>query len=189
VAAMLLLTLRGTPTLYYGDELGMTDVPIPTDEIRDPYAHRAPSLGVGRDPQRTPMQWNADAHAGFCPPDAKPWLPVSADYQQVNVAAQDNDKDSMLTLYRRLLALRRENIGLTAGSYQTIQADNGVLTYARQGGDQQMLVALNLTGNTKTVALTGRVRLSTRLDREEENVSGRLHLRPNEGAVLDRKGK
>ena len=185
VAAMLLLTLRGTPTLYYGDELGMTDVPIPPEQIRDPYARRVPDLGVGRDPQRTPMQWSAEAHAGFCPPDTEPWLPVSAGYKHLNVAGQQNDTDGMLTLYRRLLALRRESVALTAGSYETIRADDGILAYARMSGSQRMLVALNLTGTPRTVALSGRVRLSTQLDRQSESANGVLRLRSNEGAVLE----
>ena len=62
---MLLLTLRGTPTLYYGDELGMTDVPIPPDEVQDPFEKNEPRHGLGRDPQRTPMQWDSSPNAGF----------------------------------------------------------------------------------------------------------------------------
>jgi alpha-glucosidase len=185
VAAMLLLTLRGTPTLYYGDEIGMANVPIPSEQIRDPYARRVPGLGVGRDPQRTPMQWSAETHAGFCRPDAEPWLPISAEYERVNVAAQQNETDSMLTLYRRLLALRRKSLALTAGSYRTIRAGNGVFLYAREHADERMIIALNLTRTARTVALSGRTRLSTRLDREDESAIDSLRLRPNEGAILE----
>src|SRR5205807_9228292 len=74
VAAMLLLTLRGTPILYYGDEIGMRDVPVPEHLVRDPYARRVPGLGVGRDPERSPMQWSPAPHGGFCPAGAVPWL-------------------------------------------------------------------------------------------------------------------
>src|SRR5690606_1763307 len=80
---MLLLTLRGTPTLYYGDEIGMEDVEIPPDQIQDPAELNAPGLGLGRDPERTPMQWDDSPNAGFCPPDVQPWLPVAPDYEQV----------------------------------------------------------------------------------------------------------
>jgi len=87
VAAMLLLTLRGTPTLYYGDEIGMEDVPISATQVRDPYEKNVPGLGLGRDPERTPMQWDASPHAGFSRAD--PWLPVGTSYRSVNVAAQN----------------------------------------------------------------------------------------------------
>jgi alpha-glucosidase len=131
------------------------------------------------------MQWSDDAHAGFSRTDNKPWLPVSNDYKNVNVAAQQDDTNSMLALYRRLLALRRESTALTAGSYRTIRAENGVLIYAREDPDQRMLVALNLTRNARTVALSGRVRLSTRLDRQDERASDKLRLRSNEGAIVE----
>ncbi|MBV9548035.1 MAG: alpha-amylase, partial [Chloroflexi bacterium] len=105
VAALLLLTLRGTPTLYQGDELGMQDVPIPSQAVQDPVEHNLPGLGLGRDPERTPMQWDASAFAGFS--SARPWLPVSSDYADVNVEVERGDARSMLNLYRRLLELRR----------------------------------------------------------------------------------
>src|SRR3954471_5980167 len=86
IAAMLLLTLRGTPTIYQGEEIGMKDVPIPTDQIQDPWERNVPGLGLGRDPERTPMQWDASPNAGFS--SARPWLPLSPDYIEVNVALQ-----------------------------------------------------------------------------------------------------
>ncbi len=122
---MLLLTLRGTPTMYYGDELGMTDVPIPPEQALDPYERRVPGRGVSRDPERTPMQWTAGAHAGFCPPDAQPWLPVAEDHHRVNVTAEQHDPRSVLALYRRLLALRRGNHALTGGAYRAVRAAGG----------------------------------------------------------------
>jgi alpha-glucosidase len=96
VAAMLLLTLRGTPTLYYGDELGMADVPIPPERVQDPWEINVPGLGLGRDPERTPMQWSAEPNAGFT--DRTPWLPLAADYASVNVEAQRAEPGSMLAL-------------------------------------------------------------------------------------------
>ena len=89
IAAMLLLTLRGTPTWYYGDELGMQDVPIPAHLAQDPQGKRQP--GYGRDPVRTPMQWDDGPTAGFCPVNVAPWLPLAADSQQVNVAVERED--------------------------------------------------------------------------------------------------
>ena len=85
IAAMLLLTLRGTPTLYYGDELGMMDVPIPPEAVQDPWEKNEPGLGLGRDPQRTPMQWNGRPCRLY---RRTPWLPVAADYPQPNVAVE-----------------------------------------------------------------------------------------------------
>src|SRR6185503_17285360 len=105
VAAMLLLTLRGTPTMYNGDEIGMHDVDIPPELVQDPQELGVPGIGLGRDPERTPMQWDASPNAGFT--SGTPWLPLAANYRTANVAAEHDDPASMLTLYRRLIALRR----------------------------------------------------------------------------------
>jgi alpha-glucosidase len=120
-AAHLLLTLRGTPTLYYGDELGMHDGEIPPERRVDPWAFG------NRDPVRTPMQW--DAAGSFT--TGEPWLPFADDHAAVNVAAQREDPDSLLSLYRRLLALRRAEPDLRTGAYRTLQADDRVLRFAR----------------------------------------------------------
>src|SRR5207237_8312305 len=101
-AAMLLLTLRGTPTIYYGDEIGMSNVPIPPDRVQDPFEKNVPGLGLGRDPCRTPMQWDDSPHAGFS--TAASWLPVSDDYNVVNVRAEAADPQSILTLYPLFLS-------------------------------------------------------------------------------------
>jgi alpha-glucosidase len=113
---LLLLTLRGTPTIYYGDEIGMVDVPVSAAYARDPLERREP--GRGRDPQRSPMQWDASPNAGFGPSDARPWLPLAPDAGQVNVAGQAEDPDSILTLTRRLLRLRREHPALRVGDFE-----------------------------------------------------------------------
>ncbi len=97
VAAMLLLTLRGTPTLYQGDEPGMRDVAIPPPLMQDPWEKNLPGRSLGRDPERTPMQWDATPNAGFT--TGGPWLPVAEDYATVNVATQRDDPRSMLSLY------------------------------------------------------------------------------------------
>ncbi len=116
VAAMLLLTLRGTPTLYYGDELGMEDVPIPPEKEQDPWGIRVP--GLGRDPERTPMQWEAGPNAGFSPPEVTDlWLPLAEDYSLVNVNSELAQPDSILNLYRHLLAYRRATSALQVGDY------------------------------------------------------------------------
>jgi len=136
VAAMLLLTLRGTPTLYYGDEIGMTDVPV---QRHDP---------AGRDPERTPMQWTAEG--GFTTGD--PWLPYGD--RAVNVA----DEPPILRLHRALIALRRE---FAETDYRTLHAGDGILAYAR-GND--IAVALNLTGEPRPLPIRGELLLSTHLD-------------------------
>ena len=185
VAAMLLLTLRGTPTIYYGDEIGMRNVAIPSEAVQDPFERRVPGLGLGRDPVRTPMQWEATPHAGFT--SGRPWLPVAPDHEHVNVAAQREDPKSMLALYTRLIALRRTERALSVGSVRMFQATTDaaadVLTYCR---DDTLLVALNLGGRSRRVRLARAcsIVLSTHLDRAGEPVGEMLELRPDEGLIL-----
>ena len=186
VAAVLLLTLRGTPTLYYGDELGLPDVLIPPERVQDPYELNSPGLGVGRDPARAPMPWSAAPNAGFCPPGAEPWLPLG-DVAGLDVEAQRRDPRSMLSLYRALLALRRSSSALSDGGYRTVAAGDAVLAYLRESPGEAMLVALNLSDEPQAVPLGGRVRLSSQLDGGEGIVRGELRLRPAEGVVVDLK--
>lgn len=175
VAAMLLLTLRGTPTLYYGDELGMRDVPIPPDRVRD---------SVGRDPARTPMPWTGEPNAGFCPPDAEPWLPIGD--ETPDVAAQRTDTGSILSLYRRLLALRRAEEALSMGAYRTLSVTDHTLVYVREAGDRRFAVALNLSGEPQEVECpSGQLVLSSHLDRAGEPIKRRCSLRPDEGLVVE----
>ena len=140
VAAMLLLTLRGTPTLYYGDEIGLEDGAIPPDQVQDPRELREPGLGLGRDPVRTPMPWDGGLNAGFT--TGTPWLPLNADHETRNVAAQADDPASILTLHRRLLALRRDHSALAIGAIRLLPAHPAILAYQR--GDD-LLILLNLT--------------------------------------------
>jgi alpha-glucosidase len=199
VAAMLLLTLPGTPVLYYGDEIGMADVPIPADAIRDPIAGLVP--GRGRDPERTPMRWDDGPGAGFT--TGTPWLPLGGDARTVNVAAQRDDPGSMLTLHHRLLALRRSTPALATGAYEAVEADGDVLAYLRTDGGDRWLIALNLgtaPGRVRFPATSseggsstapGRVRipagevvLSTAPGREGERAGGELALAGDEGVVV-----
>jgi alpha-glucosidase len=186
VAAMLLLTLRGTPTLYYGDEIGMVDVPVPPERVQDAFEKNLPGRGFGRDPARTPMQWNARRHAGFS--DVEPWLPVAADSAAVNVEAEEASRGSLLMLYRELLELRRVHRPLAAGDYQPVAASGDLLAYIRRTEEAAFLVALNLGMlpsrlSLETLGLTGRVLLSTRLDRGAELLHANLTLRGNEGVI------
>jgi alpha-glucosidase len=185
VAAMLLLTLRGTPTMYNGDEIGMHDVEIPPELVQDPQELGVPGVGLGRDPERTPMQWDSSANAGFT--SGTPWLPLADDYDRINVAAERDDPHSMLTLYRRLIALRRANPALEIGSYATVEADGDLLAYIRAAGSTRFLIALNLGAQEQALdlgALRGQIVLSTHLDRADEPTAGMLSLRADEGVVL-----
>ncbi len=189
VAAMLLLTLRGTPTLYYGDEIGMADVPVPPDQQQDPWGLRVP--GLGRDPSRTPMQWSAAPHAGFSPPATqRPWLPLPDDYQQVNVERQLDDPGSMLNLYRLLLAYRRVTPALQWGSYTPLEdAPPAVYAFIRRAGERRVLVALNFSNTDQRVELAtqgaGRLIVSTYLDRQGPARLDPLALRANEGVIVE----
>jgi alpha-glucosidase len=188
VTQMLLLTLRGTPTCYYGEELGMQDIALPRELMQDPVARLHPEHS--RDPVRSPMQWDGNVNAGFCPAGVKPWLPVAIDYQTVNVAAEQEDPHSFLTLTRALLALRRSHAALTLGSYQSVEQESSTcFVYQRQYADQRCLVALNFSAQEQIVSLPGqgqgRVLLSTHLDREGLVPFSQMHLRGNEGLLLE----
>jgi alpha-glucosidase len=186
-AAMLLLTLRGTPTLYYGDELGLPQLEVPPERRQDPFGRRVP--GRGRDGCRTPMPWNGGPNAGFCPPGAEPWLPLGPAAGERSVEAQLADPRSLLSLYRALLALRRASASLRLGDYRTVEgAPAGCFAYRRSHpGSPAMMVALNFTGRPLEVASLspGRIALSTGLDRRGEVVTGGLRLGPTEGVVLE----
>jgi alpha-glucosidase len=184
VAAMLLLTLRGTPTIYYGDEIGMHDVEIPPDRVQDPWEKNLPGRGLGRDPERTPMQWTAGPGADFTL--GKPWLPLADDYRVVNVAVQGVDPDSMLTLHRALLALRRREPALSVGDWAPVDADGDVLAWLRTHGDSRFLIALNLGADPASLPFdgSGEVVLSTLPGAEGARVGGTIELRGDEGMIV-----
>ena len=180
LAAVLLLTLRGLPTLYAGDEIGTPDVDIPDDRVRDPAGVRVP--GTGRDGGRTPLAWDASAGAGFSTA-ADLWLPLHETWRSVNVDAQLADEGSLLTLYCRLLALRRATPALHAGTYGTLaDIPETVFGYERVSGDSHALVLLNLSETGVTVNLPAgpwRRAVSTHGGAHPDG-----RLRPNEGVVL-----
>ena len=188
VAAMLLLTLRGTPTMYYGDEIGMSNVEIPPERVQDPFEKNVPGLGLGRDPVRTPMQWNDARNAGFS--SAAPWLPLADDWRKVNVAAECEDATSMLTLYRRLIELRRAEPALAVGAYAMLEADEDVIAYTRQADMRRLLVALNFASAERAFDLApwsarATILLSTHLDRSREALGAKLRLRADEGVIVE----
>jgi alpha-glucosidase len=193
---MLLLTLRGTPCLFYGDELGLVNQDVPADRMRDHFG--LTTGGISRDPIRTPMPWTAGPTGGFSTaPEERLWLPPYRGRTVTNVAGQLADPGSSLNLYRRLLRLRRHSPALRAGSYRhlyptsgTDQPPSGVLAYAREHGSEHKIIALNLTSTPVTVPLpgTGEVRLSTGPDRAGEPVSFTVKLRGDEGVIVDMAG-
>jgi alpha-glucosidase len=176
VAAMLLLTLRGTPTLYQGDELGIGRVDIPQERVRDPQELRQPGIGIGRDRSRTPMPWDAGAFAGFSA--VEPWLPLNPDWRTRNLATQEEDSGSMLMLYRRLLALRHAHPSLAVGDFALVDAAPDVLAYERRYGAQVLRVALNLSDEPRPLPFDGEALLSTLVP------PGNGALRANEGVVM-----
>jgi len=188
IAAMLLLTLRGTPTMYYGDEIGMPRVEVPPGVARDPWGKNEPGLGVGRDPSRTPMQWDDRANAGFS--SLRPWLPIETCYPERNVAQLTRDPQSILTLYHRLIELRRAHRVLQVGDARAISAEDDVLTYERVNDDERMIVMLNFSSEQRPLPAAQRenarenahVLLSTHMDRQGS--SGPSELRANEGLVV-----
>lgn len=153
-AIMLLLTVWGVPTLYYGDELGMVDGRIEAQQRQDPFAGDGENAGMGRDPERTPMQWDDSPNAGFTAADVAPWLPVNTTFTG-NVAAQLGDERSTLAFTKRLLHLRAQSAALKAGSIQFVEsAQRDLLMYLRQAGDERLLVIINFGEETAQLDLS-----------------------------------
>ncbi len=179
VAAMLLLTLRGTPTIYMGEELGMADTPIPPAAVRDPAELREPGKGLGRDPERTPFAWTDGPGRGFT--SGTPWLPFGADPP---LSHQRDDPGSTVQLYRRLIALRRASPALCVGGISCVEADGPVLSYVRSQDGNRFRVVLNFGGTSAAGSGDGIVAASTHPEREGVQRRGSWDLLPNEGVVL-----
>ncbi|GGF47166.1 alpha-amylase [Azorhizobium oxalatiphilum] len=186
VAAMLLLSLRGTPTLYYGEEIGMRTVPIPADKVQDPFEKNVPGLGLGRDGVRTPMPWDGSPNGAFT--HGTPWLPLDTEFPETNVQSQRNSSHSMLALYHALIRLRRLHNCLSMGDWRLIACSGTLLAYTRMDRDSTVLVTLNLGDEpllaTFPPSVTGRLLLSTFCDRDGERVAGEVSLRANEGVMV-----
>ncbi len=182
LAAMLLLTLRGTPFLYYGEEIGMRDGVIPPERICDPVGKRFP--GLGRDPERTPMQWSDEPYAGFS--RVEPWLPVAPGYEACNVRAQLASPNSLLQFYRTLIWKRKQSPALLAGSYRSLPSPAGVFLYERKHPEQCLWIALNFGDESATVEVphAATVWFATTTDRDP-GPGTRWHLGPSEGLVLE----
>jgi alpha-glucosidase len=181
IAAMMLLTLRGTPFLYQGEELGLRDGEIPADKMVDID---------GRDPERTPIPWDGSQGAGFT--TGTPWLPIAAGADRHNVAAQRDDPESLLSLYRRLIWYRRGSVALRTGDYRSLSsAPSGLYAYLREGGSERLLIVLNFTAEAVTwdtgpeLPQAGRLELTTAPDRAAGQVSLRpIEVGPDEGLLI-----
>jgi alpha-glucosidase len=179
-ALMMLLTLRGSVFLHYGDELLMPDTEVPRDRLRDPVSINLYGI-INRDAGRTPMQWVDESGAGFTAADVEPWLPFG-DVASCNVEAQQADPTSALHLTRDLVRARRELPDLRDGAYASLPSPDGVWAWKR---GESVVVAINLGDDTATLeGLDAMIRIGTDRLRDGETVTGSLPLRPGEGAVL-----
>ena len=179
LALVMLLTLRGTPILYYGDEIGMPQAEIPDGRVVDPVGLLRDEDDAGRDGARTPMPWTGAPGAGFTAAGVEPWLPFGE--LAANVADQRADPGSVLHLVRDLIALRRADDALRAGAYAELEAPEGAWAYRR--GDRAA-VALNLSDAPVEVpGLRGRIEIGTDRARDGEAIDGAVALGPWEGVV------
>lgn len=189
LAAMLLLTLRGTPTIYYGDEIGMTNGEIPAGRELDPAGLHQPGLGQGRDLCRTPMQWSSDRQAGFSPAGGEEaWLPINPEYRTCNVADQLEQAGSLLNLYRSLLRIRKTYPALQLGSYQALEdPPPDCYCYHREHEGEHLLICLNFSSQERhfhsDLMQDAPILLSTYPDCSSP-VKRDLLLRPLEGCIL-----
>ncbi len=184
LAALMLLTVRGTPFLYYGEEIGMRNIAVPTERLRDPLTWTLhPSLS--RDPERTPMCWDATPAAGFTT-SAEPWLPIGPQPPGTDVATQREDRSSLLWFYKDVLALRRAHASLHRGSYRSLDAPEGVLSYERRSGSEIARIALNFSDAPQRVNLgAGRIAHELHSNASASVASAAsIELGPCEGVVL-----
>jgi alpha-glucosidase len=179
---MLLLTLRGTPTMYYGDELGLGEIAIPPDAVQDPWEKNEPALGLGRDPSRTPFQWDATPHAGFT--RGKPWLPLAPSFRSCNVEALRNDSASILRLYRQLLSVRRNHAALSTGAFRLTGVQGNVLVYERADEGERIVVCLNFGDGEQKISDLGDARILVSTCPARTTLNSELVLKPNEGLML-----
>jgi alpha-glucosidase len=188
--AAMTLTLRGTPFIYYGEEIGMENHdPENISEVRDPVGRRFWPAYKGRDGERTPMQWNSGANAGFT--TGTPWLKVPASARVQNVEKESADPGSVLNFYKQLIRLRRSSPALLDGQFENLTHSASVFAYARSTARQRVVVALNMTAAPKAVDTTAlgaksyRVLLSNVAGRSKATPSGSLKLKPFEAVILE----
>ena len=184
IAAVLLLTLRGTPTMYYGDEIGMHDVEIPKERIQDPKEYTMP--GYSRDPQRTPMQWSSEQYAGFS--TVEPWLPLAEDFESCNVEIQKENPNSMLSLYRKLIEVRQKEPALHVGDFIPVGLQDELMVYKRRHQEEEFLVMINFgkkeMSHKPDLDFKGIVKVSTNPALEGKRLEGEMKIQPEEALVV-----
>jgi alpha-glucosidase len=180
VALLMLLCLRGTPVLYQGDEIGLGDVPVDREHLRDPLGVRYWPAYKGRDAMRTPMQWSDGPNGGFTMAGVRPWLPLG-ELEGCNVEAQRRDPDSILALTRDLIYLRRGLSDLQRGRYETVSAKDGLWAWRR--GDRTTVVVNLSDQGARLDGLDGRIRICTDRSRDGEPFGDSLEVGPWEGTV------
>ena len=182
VLTMLLMTLKGTPFLFAGDELGMEQVPIPPERIQDPFEKLVGGYGLNRDPERSPMRWDGSQTGGFT--SDEPWLPMGEDIAERNVARFQVDGHSLLWLYHHLISLRRAERALVDGDYVPLRSRNDILSFKRAWSGKEILVALNTASEPRKLGYEdgGTLLLSTHLDTGGKAVP--TVLRANEGIIV-----
>jgi alpha-glucosidase len=181
-ALMILLCLRGTPFLYEGDEIGLTDGPIEQSDVRDSVGLRFWPYYKGRDAERTPMPWSNAPGGGFTTPGVPTWLPM-ADPAQCNVADQAADPDSVLAFTRRAIGRRSQNDDLAVGAYRSLPSPEGTWVFARGSAT---VVALNMSETAREISgLAGRISVATDRALEGTAVDGTANLAPWSGVVVE----
>jgi alpha-glucosidase len=188
----MLLTLRGTPFLYYGEELGLPNTQLRRSQIVDPPGRRYWPFYKGRDPERCPMPWDSRPHGGFT--TGRPWLPVDPSFPERNAAAQRRDPESVFSFYRSLLRLRRASPALRRGVFRPLTAHPGsALVYLRETSQQRVLVALNFTPRPQVVRVDEDLNASewalalSSLPHPRSSVAGtEVTLGPHEAAIFKR---
>jgi alpha-glucosidase len=187
IMAVLLLTIKGTPFIYYGEEIGMTNGKLNKNQIADPLGKRFWPFFKGRDRARTPMQWNSGHNAGFS--KGTPWLPLNKDYSELNVEAESKDPASVLNLYKKLISFRNNSIALQSGDWiPVIEGEKGILVYIRIKRGDQILVLLNFRSRSVKiflpVSIPGNVLVSTHRTEGASLKSGEIYLFPFEATVM-----
>jgi alpha-glucosidase len=185
----MLLTLRGTPFIYYGEEIGMNELRLPRRLLKDPVGKKWYPFHRGRDGCRSPMQWDESPGAGFT--TGEPWLPVGPEAAQRNVAAQEEDPASLLNFYRKLIWLRKEQPALLGGSYRSVVegVPGDCYLYLRETEEQRLLVALNFSASRRDINLPPRLQparllISTDPHRAAGELDRMPQLGPYEGCLI-----
>lgn len=182
---VLLLTLPGTPTTYYGEEILMTDVYVPPLERHDVYQDR--------DKERTPMQWNTSEHAGFTYPGSKPWLPLATNYTTYSVDVENSSSQSPLTLYKKLSVLRSNHSALQYAGYQHIHNSTDAFAYLRFDNSSELLVVINFSVEQVVIDISGNISfsnaptviLSSNLNRTGDVDLGNVELLGGEAVIIE----